>query len=221
MRVVRREELWRLPRLVWLAIAHSIVVIVIIRIAWVLPGIPQGTGWRPFTWPDLARIGLVFAIVVIPPTLWIFHRLRFGAMIGYSIIFTVVLSLLNEIEALTVTEFCKRTGAPPPIVRYEGLTTMVPMWRYVFAYTLGGTLILAAVTAAYLRARYGRWMMQDGTRCRQCGYSVVGTCNRICPECGREFTYQELGTTEAEFRERQNSLGMLEQTGPKGGADGR
>ncbi len=49
------------------------------------------------------------------------------------------------------------------------------------------------------RYRWGPVVIQDGTMCPQCGYNILGAVDRICSECGREFTYQELGTTKQGF----------------------
>ena len=43
-----------------------------------------------------------------------------------------------------------------------------------------------------------KWMgfdvlIQDGTLCPHCGYSLIGNTTMRCPECGHPFTPQELG----------------------------
>ena len=43
-------------------------------------------------------------------------------------------------------------------------------------------------------------LVQGGTTCPGCGYSLIGNESMICPECGRGFTFEELETTEEEFR---------------------
>ena len=54
-----------------------------------------------------------------------------------------------------------------------------------------------------LRMFYGPVVVQDGTLCPACGYSLLGTANRVCSECGREFTFKELGTTREDFETRK------------------
>ena len=48
----------------------------------------------------------------------------------------------------------------------------------------------------------GPIVVQDGTLCPDCGYSLVGCTREVCPECGRPFSYQEMGTSKEEMRRR-------------------
>src|SRR5262249_28650591 len=52
----------------------------------------------------------------------------------------------------------------------------------------------------------GLTIMQDGTLCPRCAYSLIGNESMTCPECGRDFTFAELGTTESEFRQPLREL---------------
>ena len=60
-----------------------------------------------------------------------------------------------------------------------------------------------------LRERFGVAVIQDGTMCPGCGYSLIGNTTMICPECGRAFTFEELETTEAEFRGKHKEEGRV------------
>ncbi|MCG3137091.1 MAG: hypothetical protein HJJLKODD_00933 [Phycisphaerae bacterium] len=48
-------------------------------------------------------------------------------------------------------------------------------------------------------------IIQDGTRCPGCGYSLVGNQSMVCPECGRAYTFTELGVTAEKFIETGRS----------------
>ncbi|MFO0973006.1 MAG: hypothetical protein U1A27_06155 [Phycisphaerae bacterium] len=47
-----------------------------------------------------------------------------------------------------------------------------------------------------------RVTVNDGTLCPGCEYCLIGNTTMICPECGRPFTFEQLGTTGAAFRAR-------------------
>jgi hypothetical protein len=50
------------------------------------------------------------------------------------------------------------------------------------------------------RVVHGRVVvLQDGTRCPQCAYSLIGNTSMVCPECGNPFTFADLGTTAEAF----------------------
>lgn len=49
-------------------------------------------------------------------------------------------------------------------------------------------------------ARLGyRIIRPHETMCIKCGYDLHGNVSMVCPECGRAFTFEELGVTAAEF----------------------
>ena len=85
--------------------------------------------------------------------------------------------------------------------------------RPVIVDTCAGTVeILGAVLISKLVGRliHGRILIQDGLMCPNCGYRLLGTPNRICSECGRDFGFSELGTTEAEFQSKRKFTVWLE-----------
>jgi hypothetical protein len=60
--------------------------------------------------------------------------------------------------------------------------------------------IIAAIAATVLLLLLQYWQRpHTGPYCLQCGYCVIGLPSRRCPECGKEFTPQELGVTEQEL----------------------
>ncbi len=79
------------------------------------------------------------------------------------------------------------TGVPTdaPRVVGGGIHLFLALW-------LVG-LLAAAVGLVVSQACY-RLVVQDGTLCPGCGYKLIGLTSHVCPECGRPFTYEELGT---------------------------
>ncbi len=65
------------------------------------------------------------------------------------------------------------------------------------------TCALEHLVCAGLKGIITDVIVQDGTRCPACGYSLLGNVEMTCPECGRVFAYEELGTTEVDFRQQQ------------------
>jgi hypothetical protein len=60
-----------------------------------------------------------------------------------------------------------------------------------------------------------RYAIPFGVRhdvCCDCGYALTGNVSNICPECGREFTYQELGTTKEELDVRAERTSEHQQS---------
>jgi len=60
--------------------------------------------------------------------------------------------------------------------------------------------IIAASIATVLLLLLQHWQRpHTGPYCLQCGYCLIGLPSRRCPECGTEFTPEELGVTEQEL----------------------
>jgi hypothetical protein len=86
-----------------------------------------------------------------------------------------------------------------------------PGGRFFWYQTAG--LIRAPIAYAVLflafgfvcRLWFGRIIQQDGTICPGCLYSLIGNTTMVCPECGRPFTFEELETTEEEFRRQHQA----------------
>lgn len=53
------------------------------------------------------------------------------------------------------------------------------------------------------RRKYPVVIVGSSPLCLACGYDLIGNKSLVCPECGRPFTFEELGTTAEEFRQRQ------------------
>jgi hypothetical protein len=85
--------------------------------------------------------------------------------------------------------------------------TMDAIWRHFGTYGLGepdlwqGALIFGVgcflggvILLRFLQLKPAE--MKPGAYCRGCGYCLIGVPGRVCPECGRGFTIEELGVGE-------------------------
>lgn len=82
-------------------------------------------------------------------------------------------------------------------------------FRWTFGIGAGFVLVAtigALVTWVVVRTVPISVVVQDGTLCPYCGYSLIGTSGFRCPECGRHFTYYQLDTTKGEFELRSRKL---------------
>jgi hypothetical protein len=59
---------------------------------------------------------------------------------------------------------------------------------------IGGAALLAVARRVWPAKQ---WPTRN---CPECGYLLVGLSEKRCPECGRPFTLEELGVTEADLR---------------------
>ncbi len=57
-----------------------------------------------------------------------------------------------------------------------------------------GIVVVAGLLLLYLWQRYRRPAV--GPYCLHCGYCLIGTTERLCPECGEPFSLEELGIDE-------------------------
>ena len=82
----------------------------------------------------------------------------------------------------------------PFLLGREGLEecALAVMYSTISVYVYG---VLAWAAGAIFFRRFSRVILQDGTLCPGCAYSLIGNTSMICPECGRTFTWNELGTT--------------------------
>jgi hypothetical protein len=81
-----------------------------------------------------------------------------------------------------------------------------------FAFAMGWLLLLATLSEASIVTGWSRWqtlwrLMTCRLRenpalvghCPECGYNLRGLSEQRCPECGRPFTFEELGMTAEEL----------------------
>jgi len=69
----------------------------------------------------------------------------------------------------------------------------------VIAAIAGGAVV--AICFAVARSTSVKSTKGASTTCPRCEYCLIGNTSMQCPECGRAFTFEEMGTTEEEFRE--------------------
>ena len=72
---------------------------------------------------------------------------------------------------------------------------MGPVWALSFG-------LVYLCTWRIVQAVSGPILIQDGTLCPGCGYCLRGCTGQRCPECGREYSLEELGTANAELDAR-------------------
>lgn len=72
--------------------------------------------------------------------------------------------------------------------------------RLFILFALGLIVVVACVIGRIGEYVLGfRVVMQNGRICPNCKYDLRGNTSMVCPECGRAFTFEELGVTAAEF----------------------
>lgn len=69
-----------------------------------------------------------------------------------------------------------------------------------------------------IRLTLPKFIKQDGTLCPNCAYCLLGVQSMRCPECGSAFTYDDLETTEAEFRAQFSAPGATTRCARLSGA---
>jgi hypothetical protein len=84
---------------------------------------------------------------------------------------------------------------------------MVGLYLRVFGVIVLISALVTSVAGAVVRRLPPRVVVQDGALCPGCAYCLIGNESMVCPECGRPFTFEELGTTEEAFRARLNASG--------------
>ena len=178
---------------VW-AILGGAMTIVAVRWVFVLP-LPSPPGALPAVgMDDVVRVGVVVALTGILPIVLLYRRITALRMTVYSTTYAVSLVLCSELMKFVDVDL----DLDIPLLSRKGL---------VLAHIFSTNLLLIGFVVSWLGWGLARWrkgpiVVQDGTRCPGCAYSLVGSVDRICPECGREFTYQELGTTKEELDAR-------------------
>ena len=136
-----------------------------------------------------------------------------GTIIAMLFVGGVVVLVVSDCRHATRWWVASLAGA------YVGLIICIAVFLalspdvHVFSYHVhrvvsGSVLILLfagmyTVTWHIIQMTLGPIVVQDGTLCPQCGYCLAGAESTVCSECGREFTFQELGTTKEEFEARK------------------
>ncbi len=178
-RVTRPDRIATAGRAIAWASAHGIGATIATR--WAFFHAPTA----PPNLEDLIHMAIILALLAAPPVLLLFERLRARYMCAYSIAYTVTLLCSSQL-----LRFVELQDIAIPLISRRGL---IPI------YLFPRDTVIIGLTSTWLawgigRLRHGPIVIQDGTICPGCGYSLHGAVNRMCSECGREYTFQELET---------------------------
>ena len=190
--VVKAEEYWSRLALAWASGFMGFILTIGFLLVWIVVFTVVSVAGAEWIADALLAPLLLVSHFAIPGWYWWRRGIQVaewkrsllaGASFGFGVALfpwsVLMMATLADIEPL----------------RFRGWTMLVTligaMPPYVAAFFGVGII---------LRERYGRVVVQDGTLCPGCGYSLIGNESMICPECGRGFTFEELETTEEEFR---------------------
>lgn len=134
----------------------------------------------------LVMVSSCFAIVM-PGILMGRHRFQIGstfraylAGFGFGVGFVLTVLILLAYVVLTETHSTPRMKETS-----TGISIVIAVSPFVFGF-------VACLIWLILRHRPSRVLVQDGTLCPGCAYSLVGNTSGRCPECGRTYTSDEL-----------------------------
>lgn len=149
----------------------------------------------------IAELLLIAVFVALPVFRW-YARMCMGSMILFALIYLIVAMLFDFIAVVALSAYQNASGTRLLFVSRDSLDTWLLLPHYFAASCAAG------IVGAWLvcRLRQGRVVLQDGSMCPGCGYSILGSRERVCSECGREFTFQELGWTKAQFEAMQREV---------------
>jgi len=186
-RVMRRSQVWSQRRL-----GYNAMMIGALLSLWTLLVLLALEQWR------LVRVG---PVVELGGALVLLVAMASGLLVFFRF-------QVREVRRAVTAGFWFGAGLNAPVLlvlalyimeREYGTAAKIVGFAFSFSLLLSGVCV-----AAWMWVR--RWgevvLIQDGTICPRCGYSLVGNQSMICPECCRTFAYVELGTTAAEFRRR-------------------
>jgi hypothetical protein len=146
-------------------------------------------------WVDFVVCQACLSLMVAVPLVHVYKRVQVQRLLQFIVMYGIGLLVLNILCVIIDDEWMLRFEKHfPPFARGGTRPVFHRPTALILYYGLG-----CLVGWIWCRCKHGRVVVQNGTTCPGCGYSLMGACRRLCSECGREFTYQELGTTEEEF----------------------
>lgn len=188
MIVIPSNRRWSHRRLLALIPLHALPITAAICLTIAPHKTPTGS---PPAWNAMAGMFVIPAAVVVFLIRSVYPRIGFRATIVYCV-------LLAGVTTITAASALGALFPQGFVMAYVALD--LQGGRLEASSTIFVPILLLGIpTAVILRLHHGRLVLQDGKSCPRCGYCVAGVRSRICPECGREFTFQELGTTEEEL----------------------
>ena len=151
----------------------------------------------------LVHAVFIVGVLTVAPIPWLYRHIPGWRVVAFGVIYALGLVAWKE---LVIIPLCGM-GFRIPLVYSPGVAVL-----FLFTSHLAVCGFVGCCTA-WLICRWvrGSIVPQDGTLCPNCAYSLAGCTGQMCPECGREFTYQELGAVEDRLR-------SLDSTGTSGHA---
>ena len=209
MIVIDSTKAWHGWRVFAYAVLHAAGVTLGTWMTFLVAPPPSTVG--PFQMPaeDAARQAMILAVLVATPVPWIYRRCGFARTLVYSLLLSVAVVALTQLVQNAAFAYGKRV----PLLTPKGVS--VGFWDPGEEFI--ATVVVGLLVTLLCRWRFGPLVRQDGTMCPRCGYSLIGSVDQTCSECGREFTFQELGTTrEALYAKGLSGEGsMLRQGVPQ------
>lgn len=165
--------------------------------------------WRPRK--DYVAFKCALALTAAP-LFWLWAKLMEATNLTGSIwwMFTGSLCVVPGCLAIGLIE--QRLGR---LVRYAGLAavaTVIGAALYAddpFLALMAGLVfglasccvgLLAVIVGSEIGRIFYRISFRKGPWCPQCGYSLIGCETHTCPECGRAFTFDEIGVDRENLR---------------------
>lgn len=199
--VIPRRELPNLGNLFLISFFHGLLVLIVgialEAMTSISLGVATGISWRELlvflciaiAWPAWRLRRRYRTVCTTPRAAW----LGFGYGMGIASI------------PLILATYVAITEASDPTPMFSNPNT--PWWvAGISAIVLASSIAIVAGLWRIVRMSLPALVVQDGTLCPQCAYCLLGVQSMRCPECGNAFTYDELETTEAEFRKRTAAL---------------
>ncbi len=208
VRVVSNKVIWSTGRLLAVAVLHAFLVNLLMLLIFMFPSPPSRTAL-------LLALCACLAILFGVPTYLLYRRPGAISPLTYGLACMIAVLFWQALSESVIRE------------------NKVPiLWRPgCKLYALGtfptamGTFVSVWISSFVARRRRGRVLIQDGSTCPECGYWLRGNTSRICPECGRGFSFAELGTTREEFLQEPSASttsqdGLAEAPEPEKGPEG-
>lgn len=187
--VVAREQVFGWGRVILWAIFHGAVTTIVAGAACqVRAPVSLTPVFRPIDPWVFAHAATIFAVLMVAPIPWLYPHTPGWRIVAFAAIYALGLVVWREVDFLLSVQMELRI----PVLYRPGMVGISFSTRNL----LSGGFVGPSLVWLICRGFRGPIVKQDGTLCPNCAYSLLGCAERhVCPECGREFTFQELGTT--------------------------